>query len=391
MRKALAGLPQLAYAEGQMAVIRWTVRIRPAYRWVAMLVVCAGIAWVLYSFLRPHLPGTRAESDPILEQGPGLSPLMLRENLRDARGVIPARPHPLPFRPDEAQYAERITRRMTFLCSSNSAGFRGTREYGPAPAAGVVRVAAVGDSITFGYGVADEQTYPHLLDERLGPGFEVLNAGVPGHDSTRTLWDLQNRVLPLRPRVVIACTGVNEMLSLPERSEPERAKLWLSESQYRSAEARLGGNLETMHRACSDAGAHLVLLVPPVNTLSPFPDSPRMGDVVREAARRLGVPCLDLEAEFRAVERQRGLVLEHGDGSQTLLSYAAGEPEVLLTAAAAPDREQYIVEEVYALLDREPVAPALSIDDCHPNPDGHRFIAESLEPLVHAIAEVDER
>ncbi len=391
MRKgALAGLPPFAYADGQMAVIRWTLRIRPAYRWVAMLVICAGIAWGLYSLLRPHLPGPKSESDPILEGGPGLSPLMLRENLRDARGVIPARPHPLPFRPDEAQYAERITRRMTFLCSSNSAGFRGTREYAPAPAAGVVRVAAVGDSITFGYGVADDETYPHLLGERLGPGFEVLNAGVPGHDSTRTLWDLQNRVLPMQPGVVIVCTGVNEMLSLPERSEPARAKLWLSEPQYRSAEARLAGNLEAMQRACSEAGARLVLLVPPVNTLSPFPDSPRMGDVVREAARRLGVPWLDLEDEFRAVERQRGLVLEHGDGSQTLLSYEDGEPEVLLTAPAAPDREQYIVDEVYAVLDREPISPALSIDDCHPNPVGHGFIAELLEPLVREFAAADD-
>lgn len=45
-----------------------------------------------------------------------------------------------------------------------------------------VRVACLGDSITYGHGLADQaaSSYPAVLQSRLGPGFEVRNFGVNG-------------------------------------------------------------------------------------------------------------------------------------------------------------------------------------------------------------------
>src|SRR5690606_17281214 len=59
--------------------------------------------------------------------------------------------------------------------TSNAEGFRGPREYGPR---GPVRVAAVGDSWTFGWGVDDEDAWPArlegLLQRKWGRPVEVL-------------------------------------------------------------------------------------------------------------------------------------------------------------------------------------------------------------------------
>jgi hypothetical protein len=59
----------------------------------------------------------------------------------------------------------------------------------------------LGDSITFGTGVGDEQTFSHLLDAR--PGLEVLNLGVDGYGTDQALIRLEREGLAYRPRVVV--------------------------------------------------------------------------------------------------------------------------------------------------------------------------------------------
>ena len=78
--------------------------------------------------------------------------------------------------------------RSTFPVSTDSMGFRPpfhTDKQG-------FRIAAMGCSTTFGWGVADEQTYPAqlqaILRERGYPQVEVINAGQPGYTSFQGLW-----------------------------------------------------------------------------------------------------------------------------------------------------------------------------------------------------------
>jgi hypothetical protein len=63
---------------------------------------------------------------------------------------------------------------------TNSAGFRGAREYSPEKPKGVIRIAALGDSFVFGFGVQDAETFPALLESG-DQNREVLNLGVPGY------------------------------------------------------------------------------------------------------------------------------------------------------------------------------------------------------------------
>ena len=73
----------------------------------------------------------------------------------------------------------------------NSLGFRGKREY--APNRRGPRVLAIGDSFTYGLGVADESTFSAIL-ERIA-GIEVLNAGVNGYgvDQASLMWEIEGR------------------------------------------------------------------------------------------------------------------------------------------------------------------------------------------------------
>src|SRR5262249_20912445 len=71
----------------------------------------------------------------------------------------------------------------------NSKGLR-DNEYDYEPRPGVTRILALGDSVTFGWGVRLEHTYPKVLERLLNHGasqgsYEVLNGGVGNYTTTR--------------------------------------------------------------------------------------------------------------------------------------------------------------------------------------------------------------
>lgn len=95
--------------------------------------------------------------------------------------------------------------------STNAAGLRGAdiRDDGS------IRILALGDSCTWGWKVADDETYParlqQLLDHRWGTGrYQVLNGGVPGTTSYEGLLVLKARLAEFRPALVLVAYGFND-------------------------------------------------------------------------------------------------------------------------------------------------------------------------------------
>ncbi len=75
-------------------------------------------------------------------------------------------------------------------------------------------IVAVGDSLTAGFGVAEEQSFPALLEKKLqedGHKYRVINAGVSAETSSGTLSRLE-WILTLQPDIVILETGANDGL-----------------------------------------------------------------------------------------------------------------------------------------------------------------------------------
>lgn len=76
-------------------------------------------------------------------------------------------------------------------------------------------IVAVGDSLTAGLGVVEDQAYPAQLARRLkadGYAFEVVNAGVSGETSSGALSRIQWILSTLKPDLVILETGANDGL-----------------------------------------------------------------------------------------------------------------------------------------------------------------------------------
>ncbi len=82
----------------------------------------------------------------------------------------------------------------------------------------VIKVACVGDSITYGAGIPDREkaSYPAQLERLLGPKFDVLNLGHSGATASRS-GDLPYNTTPeyeklkeFQPGVVILMLGTND-------------------------------------------------------------------------------------------------------------------------------------------------------------------------------------
>jgi hypothetical protein len=87
------------------------------------------------------------------------------------------------------------------LASLNARGYRG-RELGMRRRGDPTRVVVIGDSIAFGYGVADSETFSSLLDRREN-GIEVANFGVQGYGPGQELLVLLHEGLRLAPDLVV--------------------------------------------------------------------------------------------------------------------------------------------------------------------------------------------
>ncbi len=87
------------------------------------------------------------------------------------------------------------------VMQTNRVGARGAREYPVPKAPGVVRFVALGDSMTFGEGVADDATWPAQLERDMN--VEVVNLGDRGYAHDQMYFTLLDGGLALQPDVVL--------------------------------------------------------------------------------------------------------------------------------------------------------------------------------------------
>jgi lysophospholipase L1-like esterase len=100
-------------------------------------------------------------------------------------------------------------------------------------------ILAFGDSITFGTGARDEESYPDVLAGLIGR--KVIRAGVPGEMTTQGLRRLGQALDTHRPKIVLLCLGGNDMLR-------------------RVNDATIVANLRAMIAAAHSRGSAVVLL-----------------------------------------------------------------------------------------------------------------------------------
>jgi lysophospholipase L1-like esterase len=96
----------------------------------------------------------------------------------------------------------------------NALGFRERQLPSPKPS-GVLRVIALGDSFTQGYGVEEDEAWPRRLEAALDarhPGrYQVVNLGVPGTNPRDHLSHLRDPGLAYEPDVVLVTVMGNDV------------------------------------------------------------------------------------------------------------------------------------------------------------------------------------
>ena len=112
---------------------------------------------------------------------------------------------------------------------------------------GKPKIVAFGDSLTAGFGLAEKESYPYLLQERLkadGYDYEVVNAGVSGETSLggleRVDWVLEQENV----QILILELGANDLLrGLPVAKMKENLSKIIKRAKAKNIKVLLCGML----------------------------------------------------------------------------------------------------------------------------------------------------
>lgn len=111
-----------------------------------------------------------------------------------------------------------------FPVENDARGFRASGFAPPEHAR--ARIAFLGDSCTYGWGVGTQETYIARLDalQRADgePAYELVNAAFPGHSAIVGRYVLRERVQPLDPDIVVLAFSANNAFRFTLRSDSER-------------------------------------------------------------------------------------------------------------------------------------------------------------------------
>jgi len=220
----------------------------------------------------------------------------------------------------------------------NSQGLRG-KEYPVTKPPGTFRILVLGDSMTFGWGVPEEDTYPARLEASLNQShtaarckrFEVLNSGVGNYNSVQEITYFKELGKDWHPDLVILSFFINDAEPTPKpirQSIANYSQLYVFLAGQHDRMTRITGVrpkwLDYYHslyapdapgwKACQEAIAELASLRDKYQfklVIAVIPELHQLGknypfraehDEVRKLAERANVPVWDLLPMFDGVE-----------------------------------------------------------------------------------------
>ncbi len=98
-----------------------------------------------------------------------------------------------------------------FNITTDKNGHRVTKNY--ASSKDAINIICIGGSTTFATGVTDKNSWPYILQQKLGKNYNVMNLGVPGYSTLEGIIQLATTVPELKPDILIIYQGWNDIRS----------------------------------------------------------------------------------------------------------------------------------------------------------------------------------
>jgi alginate O-acetyltransferase complex protein AlgI len=239
--------------------------------------------------------------------------------------------------------------------SINRWGMR-DRDYEKTPAPNTYRIAMTGPSFVMGYGVADDEGFEWLLEDRLNrenvgspySKYEILNFAVPGYSAIQDLMVLEQKALPFQP---------NAFFFMAHQREEEAVVLYLADRISVGADLPYPDLMELVHKAGAEPGmakAEAERLLKPIG-----------GDLLSWTYRRI-------------VETSRA----HGILPVWIFMPTLEDPlrkeEIAHLKSVAEESGFIVLDLSDAYDDQDLQTLVVAYWDKHPNAKGHMLIAEDL-------------
>jgi lysophospholipase L1-like esterase len=212
----------------------------------------------------------------------------------------------------------------------------------------VFRIAALGDSFTFGYNVNTEDAYPFQLQEIInknckGRGIEVINLGVPGYDFEYSVERYRIRGQKYNPDLVLWFIIGDDMLRLNEKNFPEIKRIQSRLKTY--------GLLGAVYKSGY------------IRTIA--------SEIRQEAISQIGG-----EEKFLNLQENILLSLRKYFDQKVLIFINSDMPKKYedFLKAVSYKADYYF----YSKLPKLTFSDKSLLRDSHPSPKGHRLIAENL-------------
>lgn len=334
----------------------WRRRAIPAAS-VAVALLAIVIAVVVTVQRRSSQP----LSDVITTVGEGRHPRhqVLLPSLQRRTVVVVDRPHNPDdnFRPGQPPPGH-VKRRRTFFISTNSLGLRGPEVQIPAPR---FRVICAGDSITFGWGVAYEESWCVKLGRMLNVD-PVIAAWPAARPEDLLAW-IEKNARTLDADLVLFTWG--------PAADDDNLKRYLR-------------RMKRTVRAI--APVKMGWVIPPAGTFDPlavvnardlYPRVPRMAPFI---------PVFDTTPAFAAARRRTGVVGDFTNGRHRMIRLS--DNKVLVDVKEPPVHPEYGVLLAPAILAAFESSPAIKeplfFDQGHPDAQGFTVFAKAVASWVRA-------
>jgi lysophospholipase L1-like esterase len=274
----------------------------------------------------------------------------------------------------------------------NDDGMR-DRAYPRAKPPGTFRIASLGDSICYGFGCRQSETYSTVLErslnQRAAPAtsYEVLNFGVTGYGMGQSVESLRSKALAYEPDLILFQYCLNDPMDYSREMEELFASVTRAEQTYWARRTALERRLLDYSRLYAVAAYAL--------------QSRGVGarrDVAREDPQWQSLRRGSWARFFSDLHSDEGTWQRIRDGFAELATLAEERPVMVVIFPILLDLEAYPLSHVHRKVAGEARRHGLAVLDLlqlyagqadlsgsdfiynalHPNPYGHRLAAEAI-------------